>query len=230
MNYVAYCRTLAERIDFRGPSPVGSPDGSPFDVDKLTAIVRANERRLPLVYTDRYSSHLVANMQRLTEQLKEQFEAEIQQGSSREAALADVRTYPDTLVGAVRDWGVAAYAAPLGRFEAVVSNLYRSFLDAEKRANLNLRLAETIPPLVTFAPTAEAGPFTLPVNAVRSFIGARVGVVSLPGSYREHPLVWPALAHETGGHDVLHADPGLIPELARGVSTLPGLPRGVGSL
>jgi hypothetical protein len=73
-------------------------------------------------------------------------------------------------------------------------------------------------------PTSERGPFTLPVDRVRQYIGASVGVVSLPGAYAAHPLVWAGLAHETGGHDVIHADPGLIEQLAAGVGKLDALP------
>ena len=106
----------------------------------------------------------------------------------------------------------------------MVSNLYRSFLAREQRAGLPLPVAEILPPLVTFAPAADRGPFTLPIDRVRQFTGALVGVVSLPGCYAAHPLLWAGLAHETGGHDVIHADPGLIEQLAAGVAGLAALP------
>jgi hypothetical protein len=49
--------------------------------------------------------------------------------------------------------------------------------------------------------------------------GGTIGVVSLPGTYRQHPLLWSSLAHEVGGHDVLHADPGLLTELGQAVKS-----------
>src|SRR5262249_12023821 len=96
--------------------------------------------------------------------------------------------------------------------------------------SVSLPLIETVPPLVTYAPTANQGPFTLPADSVQDMIGVPIGVVSLPGGYRLHPLLLPALAHECGGHDVLHADPGLLRELAAGAVKLPHLPKGVGRL
>jgi len=93
-----------------------------------------------------------------------------------------------------------------------------------------LPLIETVPPLVTFAPLSDQGPFTMPADDVDQLIGVKIGIVSLPGGYRDHPLTWPTLAHECGGHDVIHADPGLMDELARGAAALPGLPAGIGRL
>jgi phospholipase C len=116
-------------------------------------------------------------------------------------------------------------AVPLGRFLAVVSDLYQSFLDRDKRANIGLALSETLPPLAMFQHTGDAGPFTLPVDDIENLIGGAVGVVSMPATYARHPAIWAALAHETGGHDVTHADAGLLPELASGVSAaFTGLP------
>src|SRR5262249_41005014 len=103
-----------------------------------------------------------------------------------------------------------------------VSNLYRSFLSARRRSRAKFPLVETLPPLATFAHGGEGGPFTLPVDGVRELCGAKVGVVSLPSTYRDHPILWASLAHETGGPDVLPADEGLLSELAAGVAGLFG--------
>ena len=204
-NYLPMCKSFAKEVDFNAKSPVGSPAGSPDDAGKLAGVVREYRALLPATYRTGYADPLISGLADAISQLK---------GSD------DARSMVDTLVGAVRDWGEPAYAKPIRRFEAVVSNLYRSFLSKDQRASIGLPLIEVVPPLVTFAPTADDGPFTLPVDAVKELVGARVGVVSLPGSYAMHPLLWPALAHETGGHDVLHADPGLLQELAAGVAKL----------
>jgi hypothetical protein len=64
-------------------------------------------------------------------------------------------------------------------------------------------------------------PFTLPVDEVHRLCGAEVAVVRIPSAYRRHPVLsWGTIAHEVGGHDVLHAYPGLLQELRRGVREL----------
>lgn len=228
-NYVQMCQAFAKNVSFTEPSPVPSPDGSPFDAGKLQAVVKAQQALLPAPYRGAYVVPLLAALPDITAQLKQQADDEATQVGA-ERALEDARSISDTLVGAVRDWGEPVYRKPLMRFEAVVSNLYRSFLSNEQRASVSLPLVETIPPLVTFAQSPNAGPFTLPVSSVKSLIHASIGVVSLPGCYAQHPLLWSALAHETGGHDVLHADPGLLEELSAGVAKLGGLPHGIGSV
>jgi hypothetical protein len=193
-------------------------------------VVKAHQSRLPAPYRTGYVEPLLTALPDVVVQLRQQFDRSTQAGVPSDAAMREARAYADTLVGAVRDWGIDAYHAPLTRFEAVVSNFYRSFLGRAQRAHLPVPLVETLPPLVTFAPTPDHGPFTLPVDRVRQFTGAAVGVVSLPACYAQHPLLWGALAHETGGHDVLHADPGLLEQLSAGVARLDGMSTSLRSL
>lgn len=228
--YIAMCGIFSERVDFQGKSPVASPPGSPFDGTKLVNCVKQNTAFLPMDYRTAYAEPLAAALPTLCSQLRTEFDQQVGQGAPEKQVLGEITSMVDTLVGAVRDWGSPEYTQPLRRFEAVVSNLYRSFLSDEQRSKIQLPLKEVIPPLVTFAATADDGPFTQPADSVLSLINVPIGVVSLPGSYRDHPLLWPALAHETGGHDVVHADPGLEAELARGARNLKGLPKGVGAL
>jgi hypothetical protein len=110
-------------------------------------------------------------------------------------------------------------------FLAVVSNLYRSFFIKERAAKLGMQplIKDPAPPLATFKykpdGLAELGlpyflsAFTIPADEVERVCGGKVGIVSLPSIYRKHPILWGLLAHETGGHDVLHTDEDLLPEL-----------------
>jgi len=97
-------------------------------------------------------------------------------------------------------------------FQEVVSDLYDGFLGAEDRGGGEPQDNEAIPPLIKFG-DPDAGPFTWPVDATENF-GMQVAVVSLPpGNTRRGLLAWPALGHETAGHDILHADNGLLHEV-----------------
>ena len=127
----------------------------------------------------------------------------------------------ETVLGAVYQHAPGSpVRAPLRRLIGVVSEVYAAFLGAERRARLDLPLTETVPPLATFRHEGSLGPYTFPSDVMRSLAGTDVGVVSLPSAYRSHPLLWGSLAHEVGGHDVLHADPDLLDELAAGVRQL----------
>ena len=106
--------------------------------------------------------------------------------------------------------------AALGAFEEVVSDLYDGFLSAEDRRGVAPPDRETLPPLVKFG-NPDAGPYTWPADATGNF-GMKVAVVNLPPANAHHGLLaWPALGHETAGHDILHADIGLLPEVADAV-------------
>src|SRR5450631_744263 len=103
-------------------------------------------------------------------------------------------------------------ATPLDAFQEVISDLYDGFLSAEDRRGVKTPDYEVIAPLVKWG-NPESGPYTWPVDATSSF-GLHVGVVNLPPANARHGLcAWAALGHECGGHDILHADEGLLKEL-----------------
>jgi hypothetical protein len=227
-NYLNMCRALNRNIDFNEPSPVLPPHGIPFETARMRAVVRENAAGLPRLYRDEYATLLDERMEDLVADLKRTRNDLIALGPLGQGADTKVTSFAETLLGAVRDWNAPEYASALKRFEAVISNLYRSFLSKRQRTNVPLPLIETIPPLATFAASAVQGPFTLPSDAVKQLVTASIGIVSLPACYRGHPLIWPAVAHETGGHDVLHADPGLLQELETTVQR--EVPGGLGRL
>lgn len=170
---------------------------------ELAKAVRGAAGLLPPVYQDTYVAPLEAALPRLAA-----------------AASRGGASTVETLTAAIYQHQTGdALSAPLERFLAVVSDLYRSFLDRDKRRNIGVQLTETLPPLAMFQNDGSQGPFTIPVDQVAALVGGRVGVVSMPATYANDPIIWAALAHETGGHDVTHADAGLLDELAAGIAT-----------
>jgi hypothetical protein len=102
-------------------------------------------------------------------------------------------------------------------FQEVVGDLYDGFLAAEDRRGVRPPDHGVTPPLVRWG-QAESGPYTWPATATATF-GVKAAVVSLPAANAAGGLLaWPALAHETAGHDILAADDGLRDELARAVT------------
>ena len=196
-------------VDLAGqgpPAPPWAPD--PATAAAVTAAMAPAVPRLPLAYRDAYVTPLLDQLDMVVR--------------------ADAVTV-ETLTGAVYDHDVAAVRPELNQFLAVVSNLYRSFLSARKRVDADVPLRAQLPPLATFLHIADMGPFTITADQMQQGIGSSVGIVSLPSVYRDQPILWASLAHETGGHDVLHADPDLLPELSTEVQKLfPGGPIGPG--
>jgi hypothetical protein len=101
---------------------------------------------------------------------------------------------------------------PLAAFQELISDLYDGFLSAEDRRGVKPPDFEVIAPLVKRG-NPDSGPYTWPMDATRTF-GLTVGVVNLPPANARHGLcAWAALGHECGGHDIMHADRGLLTEL-----------------
>jgi hypothetical protein len=99
--------------------------------------------------------------------------------------------------------------------QEVVSDLYDGFLSAEARRGVKPPDHGVEAPLVVWG--GDGGPSTWPATATEA-LGVGAGVVTLPAANAGAGLLaWPALAHETAGHDVLDADDGLRDELARDV-------------
>jgi hypothetical protein len=98
-------------------------------------------------------------------------------------------------------------------FQEVVGDLYDGFLSAEDRVGVKPPDYGVIPPLVKWG-NPDFGPYTWPVEALLGLkIG--IGVVSLPPAHAKGGLLgWATLGHETGGHDILGADEGLLREIA----------------
>ncbi|KAK43531.1 hypothetical protein BG58_32010 [Caballeronia jiangsuensis] len=183
---------LTERAD----SPI-SPRTSAAE---LSALLDQGRDLLPFYFQSRYADPLRRNLKSVMRRL-----------GTPEGGI-DL-TSIETLAGAVYQHANLDDLPQLQRFLAVISNMYRSFLDGTKRAQLGIELTSALPPLAMFQSDAAFGPFTLTSDSVARLFDASVGVVSLPRSFAAHPLLFGSLAHETGGHDVIHADGTLLAEL-----------------
>ena len=121
------------RIDFSGTAGEALPHGA-----TLLKAVSAGANMLPRVYSDGYAQPLEQNVKRL-----------LQLDAARRLESGTVETLTAAVYQHHRNG--AANAQQLDRFLAVISNLYRSFLDKTKRAAANVPLTATLPPLAMIA-------------------------------------------------------------------------------
>jgi hypothetical protein len=203
-------------IDLFGDAPPVVPYPLPPQVRGVEAVIDQGIPKMPQTFVEAYAAPLEKALPGLL--------AKVDPTSTDDLSMLE------TLTGAVYEHGDPDVAVPLGRFLAVISDLYRSFLSKKRRVAAGFPLLEALPPLAMFQHEGAGGPFTLPCDSTGNMFGASVGVVSMPAVYAPHPLLWGALCHETGGHDVTHADAGLLPELQSGVKSLFGTAAGASGL
>lgn len=214
-NFNLLFETLSA-IDLFGDAPPPVPYPLPPQAAAVGAAIDRGTPLLPQTFRDGYAAPLRTALPNVLARLN--------------PASPDDLGLLETMTGAVYQHSPdSVVAAPLGRFLAVISDLYRSFLSKKRRVAAGFPVLETLPPMAMFQNEGADGPFTLPSDAIQREFGATVGVVSMPAVYAPHPLLWGALCHETGGHDVTHADASLLPELEQGVATFFGTVQGGGA-
>jgi hypothetical protein len=197
-RFTALARRL-KSIEFRGVGPPEPPYGEAPSLEQCRDPLNRGRYFLPIAYQDNYVAPLEKRLETVL----------ARQTADLEAFTAPIYQQVDPEV-----------ASPLRRFLAVLSDLYWSFLDQAKQKAIGApEPLQVLPPLAFFKHEAGDAPYTFPVDSVMSSFGASIGVVGLPSTHRADPILWAILAHETGGHDVIHAQPGLLDELRRGVIT-----------
>ncbi len=200
-------------------SPPVVPTFTPYtsNYKGLLADLQTAAAKLPHVYQEAAAKPFIQFLQTLGETKYLQL---FRKTATDETAAAQQQMIPDVALAIL-------YHETLGRgtnaFQELVSDLYDSFLNEEKRlgSQTGVPIAPptygVIPPLVKFG-DAESGPYTWPGDATAQVLGLKCGVVSLPPAQLKGGLLaWSSLGHETGGHDVTHADQGLLDELAQKV-------------
>src|SRR5436190_9720771 len=195
-------------IDYFGSVPGICP--SLASIASIRAATAKGAPFLPMIYHDHYFEQVDSWLPDVMSKLQ-------QQVASGERPAEYMALVLEAIYGAVYQHGhrvTRVEARPqLKRFLAVVSNLYRSFVDANKRTAAGVTLSTETPPLALFQSTPIRGPFTIEADLMMEKFGTPIGMVSLPATYRDHPVLWACLSHEVGGHDVVHADVGLVEEM-----------------
>jgi hypothetical protein len=208
------------QIDFTGTERhLRPPLANAKDVRAATA---KGAPHLPLLYQQNFHQPMDAALANLLDQLKQ----DVKNRTKTEAeALARLESFYAPIYQHGPNVTSVKAGPQLRRFLAVVSNLFRSFADHDKRAAAGVNLVTSTPPLAFFqsdsgdGPSGQ-GPYTIESDLMQQHFGIAIGIVSLPATYRDHPVIWSVLSHEVCGHDVVHADTGLLQEMTLAVQTL----------
>lgn len=233
-GFMALYYLLMKKADFFEAGPVDPPRiGTDPDILRtLRRQIQAGSKQLPKPYHRDYISPLLANLS----QIMADPIPELSKEHSGGVILPGQRIFPLFRLMAILNSGIQpavtnGVAPALRQLQAVVSDMYDSFVRSRERLGIEPPLEQPIPPLTAFVPPIPGAflslqtdvppwPLMIEIDQMQKFSeGFKTGVVSLPSGFRSHPLLWGVLAHEVGGHDVLHADEKLIPELEGIVQT-----------
>jgi hypothetical protein len=191
--------------------------------EQILKWIRRGAEHLPLIYQEKYAEPLIRNLRSV-----------ITRSSARRHSSEGPKDIEQThkrnmeiLAGAIY-CHMESHAVPpdvvkaLHCFLAVISNTYRSFLPTKRKYENGCPMLQPgfYPPLATFRSGKAEVPSMLTRDQIQKATGGSVGVVVLPTIYKDHPLLWTAIAHEVGGHEIMNAMPGLLPELQKGVRQL----------
>lgn len=185
---------------------------------RLIADLEAATPTMPYVYQEAAAKPLIQYLRSLGEaQFLRIFSGLLQDNLSQ--SLQQI--IPDACLAVL--FHNTSFVQSVNAFQEIASDLYDSFISEEARVGketgrpINAPTYGVIPPLVKFG-NADAGPYTWPCDATTQLLGVRCALVSMPpAQIKGGLLAWSSLGHETSGHDILHADAGLLDELAQKV-------------
>lgn len=177
----------------------------PTDYENLLKRLETSTEKLPPLYRESFAGPFLKTLKDLG---RDRFTTILLKDPRRESSAGLMLD----LAQAILQNGEGFESTATDAFQEVVTDLYDGFLSAEDRRGVAPPDKGAIPPLVKWG-DPDAGPYTWPVDAAGSF-KVQAGVVSLPpANVHKGLLAWSALGHETGGHDIIHADTGLEGEI-----------------
>ncbi len=203
------CPPASRTRGARGSTTIRARRSPPITRDLLTRLAAARDKLPPLYRTTAADPFVAA----LEEPRRRRSSPELLAADPQRERTAGLML---DIAQAILQNGEGYEAKATDAFQEVISDLYDGFLSAADRQGVKEPDYEKIAPLVKWG-NPDSGPYTWPADATRSF-GLDVAIVNLPPANARRGLcAYAALGHESGGHDILHADEGLLRELGQRV-------------
>jgi hypothetical protein len=179
----------------------------PTDYYNLRGRLESSRNKLPPLYREQVFKPYVQTLDRLG---SSGFTLTLMRDPSKEreaGAMLDI-------AHAILQNGERYEETATDAFQEVISDLYDGFLSEEDRTGVKPPDLCVCAPLVKWG-RPDFGPYTWTSESLSALFNVKTPVVNLPpANAKSGLLAWAALGHETGGHDILHADIGLLAELA----------------
>lgn len=187
----------------------GPPD--PTDYHQLRGRLEAAKSKLPMLYQQTVAVPFIRTLDNLGQQGFMEILLRDPHRNNTARLMLDI-------AHSILQNGEGFHALASDGFQEMVSDLYDGYLSAGDRIGIKPPDLSVIPALVKWG-EPESGPYTWPIDATSVF-GLEAAIVSLPPAHAAAGLLaWSSIPHEVCGHDILHADVGLLEELADAVRT-----------
>lgn len=207
-NFADLCRAYAAIPALRMPAHPRDPllvsDDGHIDTERLRQAVADALQCMPDGYRCPFGVTLLEQRAHLAKAMQTEFRRRAGRGEDAIFLSNRMATWLDVLQRAVIDWCDSDRKPRLERMAAVTSNFYNLFKGEVRRKLYGLR-QEPKPPLVALSPYQHWGPHTVNGDKVLEYVGVQIGIVNLPRSYADYPILWSMLAHEVYGHDAMHS-------------------------
>ena len=170
----------------------------------------------PQAYRDAYARRLYNQKSQGLGALWARYTQHRIDGYGETFSSAATHDWLDVVTGAITSWADPAQSgytindnrADLRVLGVVVEDLYRdSFPDLPRDQWLErnrLKPGSHLPPLMQFTGNRNWGPHIINGREMYEICGSAIGVMSLPDTYANDPLLWIPVAHEITGHAVLN--------------------------
>ncbi len=198
-----------------------STDKGPNSLDEygnLMNRLEASQKKLPPLYVVNTYKPFMEIMEALGD---ENYSLLYQRGGNDFFLMADIAQ-------AILQNGEGYEEIATDGFQEVITDLYDGFLSEEDRWSVKKPDNEVIPPLVKWG---ADGPYTITSEYTLQYYNIQTAIVDMPpAAARAGVMAWAALGHETAGHDILHADKGLLKEMQQEIWQAlkdAGLPQGL---